>query len=184
MYNMCVYIYIYIYIYTYIHTDIYIRYIYIYSLTAALRFFKGRVRRTTESCDGNWVYTQFAIQDSRLFGPNPWKILAPPSNYQSNKGFSATQPSEQILDSEFLLCELGVVVLRLPDIPATSPRDSATQGHQSGPSLVSLCPCLSFRHFESYLETRCCHLEMPCHVCVYIYIYIYVYVYTYCIYTK
>ena len=30
-------------------------------------------------------YTQFAIQDSRLFGPNPWKVLAPPSNYLSKK---------------------------------------------------------------------------------------------------
>ena len=28
-------------------------------------------------------YTQFAIQDSRLFGPNPKKVLAPPSNYLS-----------------------------------------------------------------------------------------------------
>ena len=26
------------------------------------------------------AYTQFAIQDSCLFGPNPWKVLAPPSN--------------------------------------------------------------------------------------------------------
>ena len=53
-------------------------------------------------------YTQFAIQDSRLFGPNPLNILAPPSNYLSTKGFWATQPLEQIFDSEFLLCELGV----------------------------------------------------------------------------
>ena len=54
------------------------------------------------------AYTQFAIQDSGLFGPNPRKILAPPSNYLSKKGFWATQPLEQISDSEFLLCELGV----------------------------------------------------------------------------
>ena len=53
-------------------------------------------------------YTQFAIQDSGLFGPNPWKILAPPSNYLSKEGFWATQPLEQILVAEFLLCELGV----------------------------------------------------------------------------
>ena len=52
-------------------------------------------------------YTQFAIQDSRLFGPNPWKILAPPSNYLSTKGFWAAQPLKRMLDSEFLLCELG-----------------------------------------------------------------------------
>ena len=56
----------------------------------------------------NRKYTQFAIQDSCLFGPNPWKVLAPPSNYLSKKSFWATQPLEQILDSKFLLCELGV----------------------------------------------------------------------------
>ena len=53
-------------------------------------------------------YTQISIQDSGLFGPNPWNILAPPSNYLSKKGFWATQPLRQILDSEFLLCELGM----------------------------------------------------------------------------
>ena len=26
-------------------------------------------------------YTQFPSQDSGLFGPNPWKIFAPPTNY-------------------------------------------------------------------------------------------------------
>ena len=30
-------------------------------------------------------YTQFPSQDSGIFGPNPWKILAPPSNYLSTK---------------------------------------------------------------------------------------------------
>ena len=58
-------------------------------------------------------YTQFAIQDSRLFGPNPSKILAPPSSYLSNKGFWATQPLEQILVAEFLLCELGVLLIEI-----------------------------------------------------------------------
>ena len=57
------------------------------------------------------IYTQFAIQDSCLFGPNPWKILAPPSNYLSKNDFWATQPLEQILVAEFLLCELGVTLL-------------------------------------------------------------------------
>ena len=33
------------------------------------------------------------ITRSVLFGPNPWNILAPPSNYLSKKGFWATQPS-------------------------------------------------------------------------------------------
>ena len=53
-------------------------------------------------------YTQFAIQDSCLFGPNPWKILALPSNCLSKNSFWATQPLEQILEAEVLLCELGV----------------------------------------------------------------------------
>ena len=69
-------------------------------------------------------YTQFAIQDSCLFGPNPWKILAPPSNYLSNNDFWATQPLEQILDSEFLLCELGVPRRRTrltPLVPELTP---------------------------------------------------------------
>ena len=53
-------------------------------------------------------YAQFAIQDLSLFGPNPWNILAPPSNYLWKRGFWATQPLEQVLDGEFLLRELGV----------------------------------------------------------------------------
>ena len=42
------------------------------------------LRITLRALCGN-RHTQFAIQDSRLFGPNPWKILAPPSNYLSKK---------------------------------------------------------------------------------------------------
>ena len=48
-------------------------------------------------------YTQFAIQDLALFGPNPWQILRHCGHELSNKGFWATQPLEQILDSEFLV---------------------------------------------------------------------------------
>ena len=75
---------------------------------------RGRVRQVSRRAallrDVRLTYTQFAIQDSRLFGPNPWKILAPPSNYLSTNKFWATQPLEQILDSEFLLCELDVIL--------------------------------------------------------------------------
>ena len=35
--------------------------------------------------DNSGIYTQFPSQDSGLFGPNPWKVLAPPSNYLSKK---------------------------------------------------------------------------------------------------
>ena len=59
------------------------------------------------------AYTQLAIQDSDLFGPNPWIFLAQivklcVITYQKKSAW-ATQPLEQILDSEFLLCELGVM---------------------------------------------------------------------------
>ena len=53
-----------------------------------------------------YLYTQFAIQDSGLFGPNPWKFLA---QIVYVFPWRATQPLEQILDSEFLLCELSIV---------------------------------------------------------------------------
>ena len=43
-----------------------------------------------------YQYTRFPSQDSGIFGANPWNILAPPSNYLSNKGFWATQTLEQI----------------------------------------------------------------------------------------
>ena len=43
-------------------------------------------------------YTQFAIQDSGLFGPNPWKILAPPSNYLSKRSCSGQRnPWKKVL---------------------------------------------------------------------------------------
>ena len=50
-------------------------------------------------------YTQFAIQDSGLFGPNSWKLLA---QIVYSFPWTAAQPLEQILDSDILLCELGV----------------------------------------------------------------------------
>ena len=56
------------------------------------------------------MYTQFAIQDSGLFGPNPWKFLA---QIVYVFPWSPTQPLEQILDSELLLCELGVLYSQL-----------------------------------------------------------------------
>ena len=39
-----------------------------------------------------------------------WKILALTSNYLSQFFFWATQPLANILDSEFLLCQLGAAV--------------------------------------------------------------------------
>ena len=57
---MCVFIYIYIYVCIYI-------YIYIYMHI---------VRRHWKSIRKQRVYTRSPLQDSRLFGPSPWKILA------------------------------------------------------------------------------------------------------------
>ena len=65
----CVYIYMYIYIYIYIYKSkleyLYI-YIYIYQ----------------------YEYTRSPLEDSRLFGPSPWKILA-----ATNKKDISEQPS-------------------------------------------------------------------------------------------
>ena len=78
-------------------------------------------------------YTQFAIQDSGLFGPNPWKFSA---QIVYVFPWSATQPLEQILDSAFLLCELGVQV-RLK--PARTRRPSGRWAAQARPiSLLRL----------------------------------------------
>ena len=58
----------------------------------------------------NWrqlVYPQFPSQDSGFFGPNPWKILAPPSNYLSTKGFLATQPLAKYIATESLVMGTG-----------------------------------------------------------------------------
>ena len=50
-------------------------------------------------------YSQFASQDIRPGGPNPWKVL---QNYLAQKGARATQPSENRLCNELLWSELGV----------------------------------------------------------------------------
>ena len=79
------------------------------------RWSSGRERRLEWSVyrrplgTREWDFSDlFGLSDSGFFGPNPWNILAPPSNYLSKNDFRATQPLEQILDSEFLLCKLGV----------------------------------------------------------------------------
>ena len=99
---MYVYIYIYIYVYIYIYIYIYV------TETVPHRAREELPGSAAKPLKTNMLYTQLAIQDSRLFGPHPLNILAPPSNYLSKNDFWATQPLIQILDSEFLLCELGV----------------------------------------------------------------------------
>ena len=55
-------------------------------------------------------YTQFAIQDSRLFGPNPWKIVAPPSNYLSKKRFLGNPILGTNLGSRILAMRTGCIL--------------------------------------------------------------------------
>ena len=82
-----IYIYIYIYIYTHIHIYIYIYmyictyiYIYIYICCAVYRvvvcLFVLCLVEVLRSPDLKGGYTRSPLQDSRLFGPSPWKILA------------------------------------------------------------------------------------------------------------
>ena len=55
------------------------------SLRTSPQFSAKAVQKSEKVPARDIPYTQFAIQDSGLFGPNPWKILAPPSNYLSKK---------------------------------------------------------------------------------------------------
>ena len=71
----CMYIYIYIhthivYIYIYMNLSLYI-YVYIYIYICFIHLFKRP--RITVPQKG---YTRSPLEDSRLFGPSPWKILA------------------------------------------------------------------------------------------------------------
>ena len=80
-----------------------------------LKAFREHVRKyvtsryATERCLWSFFlgYTQFAIQDSRLFGPNPWKILAPPSNYLSTKRFLGNPTLGTNLGSRILAMRTG-----------------------------------------------------------------------------
>ena len=80
-------------------------YIYIYIYNFRHRYWLAHGHATTARARGRVspdafaapLFTQFPSQDSGLFGPNPWKILAPPSNYLSKNSFWATQPLGQIL---------------------------------------------------------------------------------------
>ena len=51
---------------------------------------------------------QIPITRFRSFRTQPLENLSAAVKLPIKKGFWATQPLEQILDSEFLLCELGV----------------------------------------------------------------------------
>ena len=106
-----------------------------------------------------YTYTQFELEESRLFGPNPWKILAPPSNHLSKKGFRATQ---QILVAEFLLCELGVHNSYNP----SEPRQSRRRRLRRRRWRLWQPPERSYDTIYKYI-----YIYTHINVCVYIYIY-------------
>ena len=122
-------------------------------------------------------------------------ILAPPLNYLSTKGLWATQPLEQILDSEFLLCELRVFILD------TTYRASskALGGKRRQAHFESLALSLSiyiyiyiFTHICTLCIHVCLHTSLSLYIYIYtrninmylsLYIYIYIYTHTYTLYS-
>ena len=112
--SLSLYTYVYIYIYTYLHLSLYIHicicvyiYIYIYIYTYIyVRIFCSaqppgdRPPPPVSHVDGqhhvdaalhqwSWnPYTRSPLEDSRLFGPSPWKILA-----ATNEKDTSEQPS-------------------------------------------------------------------------------------------
>ena len=80
----------YTYIYIYIYMCVYI-YIYIYII--------WRYDRRTPHAKRACSYTWFPLEDSRLFGPSPWKILAA----TIEQDIWATQPLANILQAGILL---------------------------------------------------------------------------------
>ena len=74
---MYVCMYIYIYIYVYIH----VLYIYIHIYTHIQRSLKLACLRG-EVVAARSEYTRSPLEDSRLFGPSPWNILA--TTYEKN----------------------------------------------------------------------------------------------------
>ena len=65
------YIYIYIYIHTYIHTCVYARHVWVPSQSR-----RSPPPPTSPPSSRPAMYTRSPLEDSRLFGPSPLKILA------------------------------------------------------------------------------------------------------------
>ena len=139
--HIYVYIYIYIYKYTYTYTYTYIHihiYIYIYIHIHIHIYIYIHIH----------MYTRSPLEDSRHFGPSPWKILR---HYLWTNGFlSNPAPGENIISGN-LVMETGCMSC-LVDLHA----------------LVCLRVCM----------LRCCCLFTCYYVntCVYICIYIYIHI--------
>ena len=54
------------------------------------------------------TYTRSPLQDSRLFGPRPWKILA--ATYETNGFLSNPDPGENFLSGD-LVMETGYITV-------------------------------------------------------------------------
>ena len=82
---VCVYIYIYIYVCIYVYIYIYIyTYIYIYIITHCIVY-----------------YTRSPLEDSRLFGPSPWKIVA--ATYEQLGLLSNPAPGENLVSGNLVM---------------------------------------------------------------------------------
>ena len=140
---MCVYIYIYICIY---HTS-YINPVRAKPVsvqdisTVSSQHFNSHNFKLRVSNPRTIAYTQFPSQDSGLFGPNPWKVLAPMSNYLSNNGFWATQPLEKVLRGKMLWWELGVFSLP-PEASAASGWTTTTASRRPAENIQPLSQLL------------------------------------------
>ena len=106
--SLCIYIYIYIslYMHTYIYIYIY-TYIERYTLYLACRFSAHASEslalreRQTRWVQGARDYTRSPLEDSRLFGPSPWKVLR---HYLWTNGFlSYPAPAENPLSGNFVM---------------------------------------------------------------------------------
>ena len=58
------------------------------------------------------LYTRSPLQDSRLFGPSPWKVLA--ATYETNGFLSNPDPGENLVSGN-LLMETGCTASAMND---------------------------------------------------------------------
>ena len=54
------------------------------------------------------MYTRSPLEDSRLFGPSPWKVLA--TNYEQKRFLSNPAPGENLLSGN-LVMETGCIII-------------------------------------------------------------------------
>ena len=87
--------------------------------------------RSTPPVSDRRPYTRSPLQDSRLFGPRPWKILA--ATYETNGFLSNPDPGENLVRGN-LVMETGCSLPEAPARRAASCAGRPAHGHR---------PCLS-----------------------------------------